>query len=44
MSGRAAALIPHASRWTFDGVGHCVAQEAPAMLLDALRAFAGQLD
>jgi pimeloyl-ACP methyl ester carboxylesterase len=44
MAARAAALMPHASRWTFDGVGHCVAQEAPAQLLDALRVFAGRLD
>jgi pimeloyl-ACP methyl ester carboxylesterase len=39
MALRAAALIPHASRWTFDGVGHCVAQEAPDLLLQALQAF-----
>ncbi len=42
MAARAAALIPHASRWTFDGVGHCVAQEAPGPLLTALRAFDAQ--
>ncbi|WP_431016898.1 alpha/beta fold hydrolase [Bradyrhizobium pachyrhizi] len=40
MAGRAAALIPHASHWTFDGVGHCVAQEAPELMVAALRAFA----
>ncbi|MFB9265232.1 alpha/beta fold hydrolase [Bradyrhizobium erythrophlei] len=40
MADRAAALIPHASRWTFDRVGHCVAQEAPGQLLAALKAFA----
>jgi pimeloyl-ACP methyl ester carboxylesterase len=39
MAAHAAALIPHASRWTFDGVGHCVAQEDPQLLLEALRAF-----
>jgi pimeloyl-ACP methyl ester carboxylesterase len=39
MASRAAILIPAASRWTFDGVGHCVAQEAPALLLQALEAF-----
>ncbi|KWV57905.1 alpha/beta hydrolase [Bradyrhizobium macuxiense] len=44
MADRAAKLIPHASRWTFDGVGHCVAQEAPALLLGALKAFAAQDD
>ena len=36
---RAVALIPTASRWTFDGVGHCVGQEDPGLLLDALRIF-----
>jgi pimeloyl-ACP methyl ester carboxylesterase len=39
MASRAIALIPAASRWTFDDVGHCVAQEAPARLLEALNAF-----
>ena len=29
MASRAVALIPAASQWTFEGVGHCVAQEAP---------------
>ena len=42
MADRAAALIPHASRRTFDGVGHCVAQEAPELLLAALRTFAAR--
>ncbi|MHC2436794.1 alpha/beta fold hydrolase [Bradyrhizobium sp. USDA 4451] len=41
MAERTGALIPHASRWTFQNVGHCVAQEAPGLLFDALRAFAG---
>ncbi|MBR0872257.1 alpha/beta hydrolase [Bradyrhizobium tropiciagri] len=40
MAERASALIPHASRQTFDGVGHCVAQEAPELLVEALRRFA----
>lgn len=40
MADRAAALIPHASGLSFAGVGHCVAQEAPELLVDALRAFA----
>jgi pimeloyl-ACP methyl ester carboxylesterase len=31
--------MPSASQWTFEGVGHCVAQEAPALLLQALAAF-----
>lgn len=44
MAERAAALIPHASRWTFDGVGHCVAQEAPELMVMALRRFAVRLD
>ena len=44
MAAHAAALMPHASRWTFDGVGHCVAQEAPELLLQALRAFDTQAD
>ena len=39
MASRAARLMPAASRWTFEGVGHCVAQEAPALLLQALDAF-----
>jgi pimeloyl-ACP methyl ester carboxylesterase len=42
MASRAAALIPAVSRWTFDGVGHCVAQEAPALLLQALEAFGAE--
>ncbi|MCA6125082.1 alpha/beta hydrolase [Bradyrhizobium sp. WSM 1704] len=44
MADRAGALIPHASRRTFDGVGHCVAQEAPQKLVEALRTFAAQPD
>ncbi|WBU28904.1 alpha/beta hydrolase [Rhodopseudomonas palustris] len=40
MATRASALIPGASRIAFDGVGHCVAQEAPARLLTALEEFA----
>lgn len=39
MAARATALIPAASQWNFEGVGHCVAQEAPALLLAALDAF-----
>lgn len=39
MSARAVALIPEASRWTFEGVGHCVAQEAPGKVLEALASF-----
>jgi pimeloyl-ACP methyl ester carboxylesterase len=40
MASRAMALLPAASRHSFEGVGHCVAQEAPALLLQALRVFA----
>lgn len=39
MAASAVALIPGASQWTFDGVGHCVAQEAPDLVLRALEAF-----
>lgn len=39
MALRAVALIPGVSQWTFDAVGHCVAQEAPALLLQALETF-----
>jgi pimeloyl-ACP methyl ester carboxylesterase len=42
MASRAVALIPDASRWTFDGAGHCVGQEAPHLLLEALAAFEAQ--
>ena len=39
MASRAVALMPAASQWSFDGVGHGVAQEAPGRVLAALRAF-----
>lgn len=39
MSARAVALLPDASQVTFDGAGHCAAQEAPAHVLEAIRAF-----
>lgn len=42
MSDRAVALIPGASQWRFEGVGHCVAQEAPELVIEALAAFEGQ--
>lgn len=41
MVARALALIPTASRWNFDGVGHCIPQEAPELLIEALQQFAG---
>jgi pimeloyl-ACP methyl ester carboxylesterase len=44
MASRAVALIPAASQWTFEGVGHCVAQEAPTLLLQALEAFEPRAD
>lgn len=44
MASRAVALLPAASQWTFDGVGHGVAQEAPTILLHALKAFAAEVD
>lgn len=42
MAARAVALIPGASQWAFAGVGHCVAQENPELLLQALEAFENQ--
>ena len=42
MAATATALIPAASQWSFDGLGHCVAQEAPELLLQALAVFEGQ--
>jgi len=43
MASRAIALLPAASQWTFDGAGHSVAQEAPELVLQALRAFEAQV-
>jgi pimeloyl-ACP methyl ester carboxylesterase len=43
MASRAVALLPAASQWRFEGVGHTVAQEAPALVLQALRAFEAQV-
>jgi pimeloyl-ACP methyl ester carboxylesterase len=40
MVSRAVAMIPGISSCHFDGVGHCVAQEAPARLIAALKGFA----
>ena len=39
MASRAVALLPAASETKFDGVGHSVAQEAPGLVLRALKAF-----
>jgi pimeloyl-ACP methyl ester carboxylesterase len=43
MASRAIALLPAANEMKFDGVGHNVAQEAPELVLRALRAFAAQV-
>jgi pimeloyl-ACP methyl ester carboxylesterase len=39
MASRAVSLIPHARALAFDGVGHCVAQEAPAAVVRAVREY-----
>ena len=39
MASRAVALIPQVSEWSFSGVGHCVGQEDPKLLLGALQIF-----
>ncbi|HVQ69698.1 MAG TPA: alpha/beta hydrolase [Bradyrhizobium sp.] len=39
MAARAVGLMPAASQSTFEGIGHCVGQEAPKQLLKALKAF-----
>jgi hypothetical protein len=39
MASRAVALIPQVSEWNFAGVGHCVGQEDPKLLLGALQIF-----
>jgi len=40
MASRAVSLIPFVSTLTFDGAGHCVAQEAPAAVVKAVCRFA----
>jgi pimeloyl-ACP methyl ester carboxylesterase len=42
MASRAVSLIPDVSEMTFDGFGHCVAQEAPHLVLRALHEFGGR--
>jgi pimeloyl-ACP methyl ester carboxylesterase len=42
MASRAVSLIPDVSERRFDGFGHCVAQEAPQLVLKALREFDGR--
>jgi pimeloyl-ACP methyl ester carboxylesterase len=39
MASRAVALLPAASQWSFESIGHCVGQEAPQLLLQAVKAF-----
>ncbi|WP_373291599.1 alpha/beta fold hydrolase [Bradyrhizobium guangdongense] len=39
MASRAMALIPQARALAFEGAGHCVAQEAPARVVQAIREF-----
>ncbi|MCP3398219.1 alpha/beta fold hydrolase [Bradyrhizobium sp. CCGB20] len=40
MARRAVSLIPRVSTMVFNGAGHCVAQEAPAAVVEAVREFA----
>jgi pimeloyl-ACP methyl ester carboxylesterase len=40
MATRAVSLIPQVSTLAFEGAGHCVAQEAPAAVVQAVREFA----
>ena len=42
MVSRAVTLLPAASQWSFEGVGHSVAQEAPERVLQALKAFTAE--
>jgi pimeloyl-ACP methyl ester carboxylesterase len=40
MARRAVSLIPHVSTLVFEEAGHCVAQEVPARVVEAVREFA----
>ena len=40
MAARATSLIPRVSTMVFEGAGHCVAQEMPAAVVEAVREFA----
>ncbi len=40
MASRAVSLIPRVSTLAFDGAGHCVAQEVPERVVEAVREFA----
>jgi len=44
MVSRAVALLPVASQLHFEGVGHSVVQEAPDLVLRALKAFEAEID
>ena len=39
MASRAVSLIPRVSTLVFEGAGHCVAQELPARVVEAVREF-----
>jgi pimeloyl-ACP methyl ester carboxylesterase len=40
MARRAVSLIPRVSTLVFEGAGHCVAQEVPERVVEAVREFA----
>lgn len=40
MAARAVSLLPHVSALIFENAGHCVAQEVPAAVVQAVREFA----
>ncbi len=40
MTRRAVSLIPRVSTLVFEGAGHCVAQEVPRLVVEAVREFA----
>jgi len=44
MASRAMSLIPAVSACKFDGASHCVAQEAPSRVIQALREFDGKAE
>jgi pimeloyl-ACP methyl ester carboxylesterase len=39
MARRAVSLIPRVSTMVFEGAGHCVAQEVPERVVEAVREF-----
>jgi pimeloyl-ACP methyl ester carboxylesterase len=40
MARRAVSLIPHVGTMVFEDAGHCVAQERPERVVEAVREFA----